>query len=109
MEEARAAYAQEKHAMFRLRGLAILEHRVGNQSAAQSAFDALVSEVGDAAVYQQAEVMASWGRADQAMALLHRARAVGDSGLTIITTDPLFDPIARDPRFRAFVRELDFT
>ena len=42
------------------------------------------------------------------MALLQRARAVGDSGLTYITTDPLLDPIASDPRYRVFVRELGF-
>jgi len=109
IEEARAAYAEEKHSMFRLRGQAILEHRAGNSAAAEQAFKSLVSEVGDAALYQQAEVMAAWGRADAAMALLHRARAVGDSGLTIILTDPLLDPIARDPRFGGFVRDLGFT
>lgn len=108
MDEARAAYDAEPHAMFRLRGLAVLEHRLGHRQAAERALAQLVSEVGDAALYQQAEVMAAWGRADPAMALLRRARAVGDSGLTYIATDPLLDPIAGDPRFRAFVRELGF-
>src|SRR2546426_6080444 len=51
----------------------------------------------------------SWNRPDAAIALLERARAVGDSGLTYVTTDPLLDPIARDPRYRGFVRELGFT
>ena len=108
MEEARAAYAAEPNAMFRLRGQAILEHRLGNQAAADRALAQLVSEVGDAAIYQQAEVMAAWGRLDPAMALLERARQVGDSGLTYVTTDPLLDPIAREPRFRAFVARLGF-
>jgi TolB-like protein len=108
LDEARPEYEAEKHAMYRLRGLAVLEHRAGNASAAENAFQTLLSEVGDAALYQQAEVMAAWGRPDAAMALLQRARAVGDSGLTYITTDPLLDPIARDPRYRAFVRELGF-
>jgi len=58
--EARAAMEAEKRPMFRLTGLAILEHRSGNRAAAEQAFDSLVSEVGDAAVYQQAEVMAQW-------------------------------------------------
>lgn len=108
LDEARAAYQQEPHAMFRLRGLAVLEHRAGNPAAAEQALAALVREVGDAALYQQAEVMSAWGRADAALALLGRAREVGDSGLTMILTDPLLDPIARDPRFRAQVRELGF-
>ena len=76
MDEARAAYAAEPRAMFRLRGQAILEHRLGNQAAAERALAQLVSEVGDAAMYQQAQVMAQWGRADDAMARLERARAL---------------------------------
>lgn len=107
-DEARAAYQAEPAVMFRLRGLAILEHRTGNRAAAERALDALVREAGDAAMYQQAEVMAQWGRADEAFARLQRAREIGDSGLSTTVTDPLLDPIARDPRFRAFVREIGF-
>jgi len=106
--DARAAYQQEPSAMFRLRGLAILEHRAGNKAAAEAAFTSLVSEVGDAAMYQQAEVMAQWGRTDEALAKLERARAIGDSGLSLAATDPLLDPIARDPRFVMFVRDIGF-
>jgi tetratricopeptide (TPR) repeat protein len=106
--EARAAYAAEPAAMFRLRGQAILEYRTGNQPAAQRAFDQLVSEVGDAATYQQAEVMAQWGRTADALRLLERARAIGDSGLSYVATDPLMDPISGDPRFARFVSEIGF-
>lgn len=108
MKEARVAYDAEPAAMFRLRGLAVLEHRLGNQPAAESAFNQLVSEAGDAATYQQAEVMAQWGRTDDALRLLARARAVGDSGLSILATDPLLDPIARDPRFVRLVKDIGF-
>ena len=94
--------------MFRLRGQAVLEHRLGNRSAAQQAFDRLVSEAGDAALYQQAEVMAQWGRTDEALAKLERARAVGDSGLSLIATDPLLDPIAKDSRFTSLIKRLGF-
>ena len=108
LADARAAYLKEPSAMFRLRGLAALEHRAGHQAAAEKAFEELVSEVGDAAMYQQAEVMAQWGRADEAMAKLQRARAIGDSGLSLIATDPLFDPISKDQRFVRFVKDLGF-
>ncbi|MCY7398421.1 MAG: TIR domain-containing protein, partial [Sphingomonas bacterium] len=100
LDEARAAMALEPSAMFRLTGLAILEHRANKRAEAQGAFDALVSQVGDAALYQQAQVMAQWQRPDDALALLQKARGVGDSGLTAIASDPLLDPIARDPRFK---------
>lgn len=108
LAEARAMYAAEPGAMFRLRGQAILEYRAGNQPAAEQAFRQLVGEVGDAATYQQAEVMAQWGRADEAVRLLQKARAIGDSGLSYVATDPLLDPIARDPRFVGFVRQFGF-
>ena len=109
LDEAREAYAAETAPMFRLRGLAILEHRAGNTAAAEKAFNALVSEIGDAAMYQQAEVMAQWGRTDDALARLQRAREIGDSGLSYVATDPLLDPIAKDPRFLRFIRDLGFT
>ena len=109
LDEAREAYAAETAPMFRLRGLAIVEHRAGNTAAAEKAFNALVSEIGDAAMYQQAEVMAQWGRTDDALARLQRAREIGDSGLSYVATDPLLDPIAKDPRFLRFIRDLGFT
>ena len=99
LADARAAYLKEPSAMFRLRGLAALEHRAGNQPAADRVLSQLVSEVGDAAMYQQAEVMAQWGRTDEALARLERARAIGDLGLSLVATDPLLDPISKDQRF----------
>ena len=108
IDEAREAYAAETAPMFRLRGLAVLEHRAGNEAAAEKAFNALVSEIGDAAMYQQAEVMAQWGRTDEALARLQRAREIGDSGLSYVATDPLLDPIAKDPRFLRFIKDLGF-
>lgn len=108
LDEARLAYAAEHHPMARLRGQAILEHRAGNDAGAKKAFDELVSEIGDAASYQQAEVMAQWGRPDEAFRLLEKARAIGDSGLTYLATDPFFDPIAQDPRFVRLIRDIGF-
>ena len=107
-EAAREALTLEKSSMFRLTGLAILEHRVGNRAAAERAYRELVRDVGDAALYQQAEVMAQWGRPDEAMALFAKARKIGDSGLTLIASDPMLAPLRRDPRFTAFVRDLGF-
>jgi Tfp pilus assembly protein PilF len=108
LADARAAYVKEPSAMFRLRGLAALEHRAGNQPAAERALSQLISEVGDSAMYQQAEVMAQWGKADEAMAKLKQAREIGDSGLSLVATDPLLDPISKDQRFVRFVKDLGF-
>ena len=78
------------------------------QAAAQKTYAELVSKVGDAALYQQAEVMAQFGRPDEAFDLLGRARAVGDSGLTALASDPLLDPIVKDPRYTSLIRNLGF-
>ena len=100
-------FEAEPQAQFRLTGLAIAQSRLGNRAAAEKAFADLQSEVGDAAVYQQAEVLAQWGRIDEAFAKLARAREVGDSGLTYAATDVMLDPLRRDQRFRGLIKELN--
>jgi TolB-like protein/Tfp pilus assembly protein PilF len=106
LQEARAEFEAEPLPSFRLPGLAIIDHRLGNQAEAQKSFSQLVSEVGDAALYQQAEVLAQWGRNDDAIAALERARAVGDSGLIYLATDPLLDPLRARPDFRNLLKSI---
>lgn len=99
-------FEAEPGPQFALSGKAIAQRRLGNNAAAQQAFDRLVSDVGDSASYQQAEVLAQWGRPDETLARLERARAVGDSGLTYAATDPMLDPLRNDPRFVRFLNTL---
>ena len=99
LKEAKAEFEVEPTEFYRLTGLAIVEHRLGNPSAAEKAFADLVREMGDASLYQHAEVLAQWGRIDEAVARLVKARQVGDSGLTYLATDPLLDPLRRHPEF----------
>jgi len=106
LREARNEFEAEPQIMFKLTGLAIVDQRLGNNGAAQKAFDQLVSEVGDAALYQQAQVLAQWGRSDEALAALERARAIGDSGLIYLSTDPLLDPIRNQPRFARLLENI---
>jgi hypothetical protein len=80
----------------------------GNRPAAEKAFADVQSEVGDSAAYQQAEVLAQWGRASEAIQRLKSARQVGDSGLTYAPTDPFLDSLRSDPRFRALLKALNF-
>jgi len=105
--EAVKEFEAEPDIQFRLTGLAIAERRQGNQPAADKAFADLQSQVGDAAVYQQAEVLAQWGRAAEAFQKLGRALEVGDSGLTYAPTDVMLDPIRRDQRFARIIKALN--
>lgn len=107
IREARAAYAAEPHDLFRLPGLAIADHRLGDIAAARRSMAQLVADLGDSALYQQAEVLAQWGEADAALAALDRARAVGDSGLIYLSTDPMLDPLRRRPEFLKLLDELN--
>ena len=105
--DAETEFEAEPEAQFHFSGVAMGKAKLGDQAAAQQAFSQLVSQVGDSAVYQQAEVLAQWGRAADALQKLERARQVGDSGLIYVMTDPLLDPIRREPGFVQFLKTLN--
>ena len=107
-DEARKALDREPTPLFRLAGLAILAGKIADPALAQSSFDELVAEEGDAALYQQAQVLAQSGRSSEALDRLERARIVGDAGLTALATDPFMAPLAKEPRYRALVRSIGF-
>ena len=104
LEEAKKAYTAEPHALFRYTGLAIVEHRLGARAAAEAALAAMRTELGDSALYQQAEVLAQWGRRDEAIAALEKAHRIGDSGMIYLATDPLLDPLRSLPRFTRLIK-----
>jgi TolB-like protein/Flp pilus assembly protein TadD len=106
VEEARVEFLAEPSALFSLTGLAIAEKRLGNDAAAKEALARMIRELGDSSLYQQAEILAQWGEKEQAIAALERARAVGDSGLIYLATDPMLDPLRREPRFAALTKAL---
>ena len=102
-------YEQEPLPMFRLTGQAIVRNRIGDRKGAVEALHGLLTQLGDSAAYQQAQVRAQWGDADAAFASLNRAFEVGDSGLTYLQVDPLMDPIRTDRRFPDQLRRLNLT
>lgn len=107
--EALEQFQAEPEAQFHFSGLAIVQHRLGNQPAADEAFKELVDQVGDSALYQQAQVLAQWGRLPDALEKLQRARQVGDSGLTYAATDPFLDPLRRNLQFTRFINGLSMS
>jgi len=106
--DARAAYAAEPLADFRLAGLAIAEHKLGNAGAARVAMSKLVADLGDRVLYQQGQVHAQWGERQAAIDKLQRARSIGDSGLIYARNDPMLDPLRDDPRFAQLLRSIGF-
>ena len=106
VDEARKEFAAEPETQFSLTGLAIVDRKLGNAAAADKSLAELIQNRGDSALYQQAEVLAQWGRIDDALRTLERARQIGDSGLIYVATDPLLDPLRKEPRFASFIKAL---
>jgi len=105
---AEAEFQLEKNASLRLPGLATVARRRGDPVKAKALFNQLVTERGDNALYQQAQILAQWGEVDRAISALTKARAAGDPGLFMAGVDPLLDPLRKDPRFSGLLRDLGF-
>jgi TolB-like protein len=101
-------FAREPQAMSRLTGLAIAQHKLNQTAEANKTWQQLLADLGDSALYQQAQVQSQWGNKDEAMALLQRARKLGDSGLIYAQTDPLLDPLRSLPAFQQLLQQLGF-
>ena len=106
--DALEAYRAEPEPAARLAGTAIAERRLGDTAAAEAALARLTAELGDSALYQRAEVLTQWGRADAAVDALERAYGAGDSGLLQLKTDPLLDPLRALPRFKKLLQTMNF-
>lgn len=100
---ARDAFAAEPTEFLKATGLAIAARRAGDAKAAEASLAQLKKGYGDAGLYQQAMVAAQWGEVPLALDLLERARALIDGGLTWALTEPMFDPLRNQPRFKALL------
>jgi TolB-like protein/tetratricopeptide (TPR) repeat protein len=106
--EARVEYAAEPALDFSLAGIAIAGHRLGDAAAAGAAFDRLRTELGDKALYQQAQVFAQIGDRESAIIALEQALSVGDGGLIYARNDPMLDPLRSAPRFARLLQRMGF-
>ena len=108
VDAARTEYAAEPSSLFRLPGLAIVDRRLGRAGDADKSFAALIAEHGDNGLYQQAQVLAQWGRSADAVAILGKAYDAGDAGLLYLNSDPFLDPLRRDPIVIRLLQRLGF-
>lgn len=104
--QALAAYQAETGEEVRLAGIAMVQRKLGNATAADAAFKTLTTQFGDLALYQQAQVLAQWGQADAALATLEKAYATRDSGVTWLRVDPLLTPLRNKPRYAALLHDI---
>jgi serine/threonine-protein kinase len=88
--------------------LAVTYDKLGRHADAEAELAKMRAALGDAASYQYAEIYAQWGRTGKALDSLETALQVRDTGLTLLKTDPLMDPLRKEPRFQAIERALKF-
>jgi TolB-like protein/Flp pilus assembly protein TadD len=88
--------------------LAITYDKLGRRADAESMLAKLKASLGDGAAYQYAEIYAQWGDTTKALEGIDYATRVRDPGVEYLKADPLMDPLRKEQRFQAAIRELKF-
>jgi TolB-like protein/Tfp pilus assembly protein PilF len=88
--------------------LALTYEKLGRHVDAEAELKKLQDTFGDASAYQCATIYAQWGNTAKALEWLVRAVRLPDPGVGHVKTDPLIDPLRKEPRFQAIERELKF-
>jgi TolB-like protein/cytochrome c-type biogenesis protein CcmH/NrfG len=88
--------------------LAVVYDKLGRHADAETELAKLKAANGDTVAYQYATIYAQWGNRLKSLEWLDTALRVRDPGLIFLKTDPLLDPLRKDPRFQAVERELKF-
>jgi tetratricopeptide (TPR) repeat protein len=106
LEEALAATEREANHIFRLLGLALVQHAQGQPAESDAALRALIENDADNAAYQIAQVYAYRDELDRAFEWLERAYVQRDPGLAAMKQDILLRKLHRDPRWQPFVEKM---
>jgi TolB-like protein/Flp pilus assembly protein TadD len=88
--------------------LAVIYDKLKKHADAEAELSKLKASLGDNAAYQYATIYAQWGHSLKALEWLETALRQRDPGLENLRTDPLMDPLRKEPRFQAVMRELNF-
>lgn len=89
-------------------GLAVVEAKLGNESAARAHLAELKDRQKDKSNYQYLQVHAQLGEREAALAAMNEAWRVRDAGLTQINNDPLLDPLRDHPEFNRLLSQIGF-
>jgi TolB-like protein len=88
--------------------LAVTYEKLGRHAEAEAMLAKMQAMLGDDAAYQYSEIYAQWGNVPKAIESLDTAMRLRDGALEYLRTDPLMDPLRKEPRFEAIMRELKF-
>jgi TolB-like protein/Flp pilus assembly protein TadD len=98
------AMQAESNEGWRLIGLPMAWHAVGDRSKSDAALAEVIEKFGEHAAYNIAYVLAFRDDAGRAFEWLERAVVFRDPGLTEISVNPLFANLHDDPRWLPFLR-----
>jgi TolB-like protein len=105
-DAALAAMLQESSAAFRLIGLVMAYHALGQAAQSDAALAELIDTYEKVTAYNIAYVLAYRGEADRAFEWLDKAVQYKDSGLPYISTQIEFTNIQDDPRWLPFLESI---
>lgn len=98
--------ADEKNLMETYTCEAIGRARLNDPEATDRSFAALIDRFGDAAAYQQAQILSQRGEPDRAMETLLKAERLQDTGLSLTLIDPALRPLRAREDFNALLVRL---
>ena len=107
-ERARESCAVKPEGWLAQSCLAMANETLGRHADAETALARLKALKGDGAAYEYATIYAQWGDTGEALNWLETALRLRDPFLASLKTDPLMDPLRKEPRFQAVMRDLKF-
>jgi TolB-like protein/tetratricopeptide (TPR) repeat protein len=105
-DAALAEMSLEPRAAYRLSGLALAHHALGNHAQSDAALQQLIDEYGQDEMLLIANVLAFRGEADDAFSWLEKTLERGDPNLYAIASSQLRDRLHDDPRWLPFLRKV---
>ncbi len=101
-----AAFQQEPHEGWRMIGLPMAYHALGDRAKSDAAFAEVIAKHGTDWTCSIANAYAYTGDADHAFEWLDKAVAAHDANLAVIVVDNLITNLHKDPRWRPFLRKI---
>ena len=89
--------------------LALAYQKLGQPADARAALAKIHAMQGDTAAYQYSTIYAQWGDTPKALEWLETAMRLRDPGLSLLRTDPLMDPLRKEPRYQAIERQFEIS
>jgi len=105
-DAALAEIQRESDEAFRLRGLAMVDYRLGRRAESDAALATLIDKFATKRMLFIASVYAYRGDADNAIDWLKRARAQREYQLYEVARESTYGPLKNDPRYKAFLKAM---